>query len=193
MAKNNYEFKPDRERPDLLSRLYLTQKQRQSLLKWTLYSLILLGLSVLRDSIAYDLRILGAPLDPVPCAIFTICVMEGSQASAPFALIASLFYLFSGAGYGYQDIPVMTFCALGAAIVRQSYLQKGFSATVLCAVLAMVVYKMTMFLWALVLGQTFPARALVALTTAGVSSLVIPLLHPVFAAIGRIGGESWKE
>ena len=44
MAKKN-EFKPDKPQSGVLSKLYLTRKQRQSILKWLLYSLVLLVLS----------------------------------------------------------------------------------------------------------------------------------------------------
>ena len=43
MAKN-YEFRPDKPQVSWLSKLHLTQLQRQALLKWTLYALLLLVL-----------------------------------------------------------------------------------------------------------------------------------------------------
>ena len=45
MAKN-YEFRPDKPQVSWLSKLHMTQLQRQSLLKWTLYALLLLVLSL---------------------------------------------------------------------------------------------------------------------------------------------------
>ena len=44
MAREKYEFKPDNVGTGLLSKLYLTKKQRQALLKWLLYALVLLVL-----------------------------------------------------------------------------------------------------------------------------------------------------
>lgn len=193
MAKKQFDFKPDKEGPDLLSRLSLTLKQRQNLLKWTLYGLILLLLSVIQDVFIPNIKIFDLTTDLVPCAIFTVCVIEGAESGSGFALAASLAYLFSGAAAGFHTVPILTFIAIGATIFRQSYLQKGFSATVLCVGLAMVVYETVIFLIALILGMTFPARYGVFLMMAALSALVVPLLYPILTAIGKIGGESWKE
>lgn len=193
MAKKRYEFKPDREGPDLLSRFSLTKIQRQRLLKWTLYGLILMFLSVLQDCILYDMRLFGSTTDLVPCAVIAICVLEGAEAGNSFALIASILFYASGSSGGVIAIPVLTFCALGAAIFRQNYLQKGFAATLLCTGVATVLYELTAFGVALVLGLTFAGRFIVVLTTSILSTAVISLLYKIFIAIGKIGGDSWKE
>lgn len=193
MAKKRYEFKPDREGPDLLSRFSLTKIQRQRLLKWTLYGLILLFLSVLQDCILYDMRLFGSTTDLVPCAIIAICVLEGAEAGSSFALTASILFYASGSSAGVYAIPVLTFCALGAAIFRQNYLQKGFAATVLCTCAATVLYEMSSFVVALMLGLTFAGRFPVILVMSGLSTGAISLLYKIFIAIGKIGGDSWKE
>ena len=43
-----YEFKPDVQGKNLLQKLHLTQFQQQKLLKWTLYSLVVLALLFLK-------------------------------------------------------------------------------------------------------------------------------------------------
>jgi hypothetical protein len=193
MANRNYEFKPDREGPDLLSRFYLTQQQRRSFLKWGLYVLVLVLLSVTQDVLLVDLRIFGGTTNLVPCAVIIICILEGAEAGCGFALAGSLLYLFSGSAAGVHVVPVLTFLAVCASIFRQSYLRKGFSATFLCAGFAMLVFEMLIFFVAMVLGQTFPARWSVAFATGTLSVLAVPVLHPVLVAIGKIGGETWKE
>ena len=193
MAKKRYEFKPDREGPDLLSRFTLTQKQQQSLLKWSLYGIVLLLLSVLQDCILYDMRIFGSTTDLVPCAIIAICVLEGATESSTFALVASFLFYATGSSGGVHTIPVLTFCGLGAAIFRQNYLQKGFSATMLCTGVAMVLYEAVAFAWALIMAQTYLGRWSVVLIMSGLSTAAVSLLYRIFLAIGKIGGESWKE
>ena len=193
MAKKRYEFKPDREGPDLLSRFTLTQKQQQSLLKWSLYGIVLLLLSVLQDCILYDMRIFGSTTDLVPCAIIAICVLEGATESSTFALAASFLFYATGSSGGVHTIPVLTFCGLGAAIFRQNYLQKGFSATMLCTGVAMVLYELAAFAWALIMAQTYLGRWSVVLIMSGLSTAAVSLLYRIFLAIGKIGGESWKE
>ena len=49
MAKKKYEFKPDPAGSGTLSKLYLTRKQRQSVLKWALYGLLCLAALILQD------------------------------------------------------------------------------------------------------------------------------------------------
>ena len=193
MAKKQYEFKPDREGPDLLSRLYLTRKQRKNLLKWGLYVLVLVVLSVVQDVLLSGVRLFGSTTDLVPCAVITICVLEGAEKGAGFALAGSLLLLFSGSSAGFHVVPILTLLAICATIFRQSYLQKGFSATVLCVSLAMPLYEMVIFVIALLLGQTFPARWSVSFVSAVLSVLAVPVLYPILISIGKIGGETWKE
>ncbi len=193
MAKKRYEFKPDREGPDLLSRFSLTKKQQRNLLKWSLYGIVLLLLSVLQDCILYDMRLLGSTTDLVPCAIVAICVLEGAEGGSSFALIASILFYATGSSCGVHAIPVLTFCALGAAIFRQNYLQKGFAATVLCTGVATAVYEIAAFAVALVLGLTYTGRFAIILTMSGLSTVAVSALYKIFLAIGKIGGDSWKE
>ena len=68
-----------------------------------------------------------------------------------------------------------------------------FFTTVLCAGAMVLVYELTVFGVALFVEQTYAARVTVALITAGLSCLAIPLLYPILVSIGKIGGETWKE
>lgn len=192
MAKKN-DFKPDKPRGGLLSKLYLTQKQRRSLLKWSLYALALLVLSVLQDSILARVRIFGATTDLVPCGIFLICVLEGMERGSVFCLVASLAYLFSGTAPGPYSIVFITFLGVGVAFFRQSFLQKGFSAAMLCTVTAVMVYELAVFAIGLFLGLTTGGRFGVFCITGVLSALAAPVLYPVLKSIGTIGGDTWKE
>ena len=71
MARKN-EFQPDKPKSVLINRLHLTRLQRKKLLKWVLYSLVLLALSLVQDVMLCHFRVLGASTDLVPCAIFLI-------------------------------------------------------------------------------------------------------------------------
>lgn len=192
MAKKN-EFRPDKPRAGLLSKLYLTQKQRKSLLKWFLYTAVLLVLSVVQDVILCDLRPLGATSELVPCGIFLICVLEGLESGSVFALVAALFYHFSGSSDGVYSIVLITALSVGVTFFRQSYLQKGLGAAVLCVSAAMVVYELFMYGLALFLGLTTAGRIGAFLLKAVLSLLSVPVLYPLCLSIGKIGGESWKE
>lgn len=192
MAKRN-EFKPDKPRSGFLSKLYLTRLQRRTLLKWVLYALVLVGLSVLQDVILCQVRIFGATTDMIPAAIFLICVLEELQRGSVFSLVASVVYLFSESSLGPYTIVFITALAVFAAYFRQSYLQESFGAAALCAVSATVLYELATFCMGLFLGLTTPARVGAFLLTAVLSAAAVLALYPAFLAIGRIGGQQWKE
>ena len=192
MAKK-HEFRPDKPRAGWASKLYLTRLQRLAALKWLLYSLMLLALSVLQDVILSQYRFFGSPTELVPCGIFLICILEGMERGSIFTLIAALAYLFSGSAPGAYSLVLITFLAIGVAFLRQSYLQKGFSAAMLCTAAAMVVYELLTFAIGAFLGMTGWDRWGIFCLTAVLSLIAAPILYPILLSIGTIGGESWKD
>ena len=192
MAKK-YEFRPDKPKFSLLTFLVLAPSQRRSLLKWGLYAALLVFLSVLQDVALSRVRIFGATTELIPCAIFLICILEGVQQGSVFSLTASLLYLFSGTAPGVYSMVAITFCAVGVCILRQAYLQERFSSAMLCVSLAMLLYVLVNFIFGLFLGLTVWSRFHGFLITAVLSLLSVPVLYPVCKAIGKIGGQLWKE
>ena len=192
MAKKN-EFRPDKPYSGFLNKLYLTQKQRKSVLKWFLYAMVLLVLSVLQDVVLCNVRLFGATTDLVPCGIFLICLMEGVEKGALFALISALAFLFSGSAPGPITLVFITGISVGVCLFRQSYLQKGFFAAMLCTAAAVILYELAVFAINLFLGLTLLPRLMGFGITAGLSILAAPVLYPVVSAISAIGGDSWKE
>lgn len=188
-----YEFQPDKPRVSLLSKLHLTRQQRGALLKWALYALLLLVLSLLQDVVLCRFRLFGATSELIPCAIFLICVMEGSERGSVFALVSSALYVFSGTAAGPYSMILITFIAVFVCIFRQNFLQPGFAATMLCTVFSVVVYELAVFLITLVLGMTIPDRFIGFVITAAFSCIAAPILYPIAIFIGSIGGETWKE
>lgn len=192
MAKK-YEFKPDRPYSGFWDKLYITPQQRKVLLKWGLYALLLMLLSALQDVIFSRVDILGATTDLVPCCIFVICIIEGVDTGCILSLVASVIYFFSGTGVGVYCIPFIVLPGVVITVFRQSYLQKGFGVAMLCTGVAMLVYEMLIFGAGLFLEQTYLSRIGVFALTAIFSLLTVPALYPVCKAIGKIGGEIWKE
>ena len=192
MAKK-YEFRPDKPRTSLLSHLMLTKQQQKNLLKWVLYALMLVVLSVVQDVLLSRVRLFGATTELVPCGIFLICILEGAHSGSIFALVASLLYLFSGTAPGPYTIVFITFLSVGVCLFRQAFLQPSFSAAMLCCVIAMVTYEGLTFAFGLLLGLTQLSRMGGFFTTGVLSLLAVPILYPIFKAIGAIGGQSWKE
>ena len=191
--KKKYEFKPDKISLSLFHKLYLTKSQRLSILKWSLQALVLLVMSLLQDVILCQMSFLGATTDLVPCAIFLSCMLLGAQSGCVFALIAACLYQFSGSGPGYHAIALITVLCIAGAMFRQSFLRKNFGSCLLCAGLCHMLYELSVFVAAIVLGQTVLARVGVALLTGALSLLCIPVLYPILRAIEKIGGEPWKD
>jgi len=192
MAKK-YEFKPDKPHSGILDKLYITPQQRKILLKWALYTVLLMVLSVLQDVIFCRMDILGATTELVPCCIFLICILEGVETGCVFTLVASTIYFFSGTAAGPYCIPFMVVLGVILTVFRQSYLQKGFGAAVLCVAAAMLVYELLIFVTGLFLGLTYGSRIGVFALTGVLSLVVVPVLYPLCKSIGKIGGEIWKE
>ena len=191
MAKK-YEFKPDKPRSGILSKLFLTRKQRRSLLKWTLYALVLVVLSVLQDVIFSRFHLLGGTTELVPMGIFLICLTEGAEKGSVFALVASFCYLFSGSAAGYHSVVFITALAIAATAFRQSYLQRSFGAFALCSAVAMVIYQISIFLIAVFLGTAPWSAFLSVMVTAALTAPFIAPLYPILNSIA--GGEkAWNE
>ncbi len=192
MARKN-EFRMDPENSGILGRLLLTQKQRLSLLRWSLYGLVCLAGLLLQDVLLYRLPVFGAVADLVPCLILVVAVLQDAENGGIFALTASCLYYFSGSAPGPYVIPLLTGICVFIVIFRQAYLQQGFLAVLLCALVGMAVYEMSVFAIGLFLGRTRMARLGVVALSGGLSLLAVPLTYPVLRAIQKIGGEIWKE
>ena len=193
MARKKIEFRPDPSGSGLLSKLYITPGQRRTILKWTLYSLLCVAVLVVQDVILSRLRLFGAVVDLTPCVIMLVCVLEGAQNGSVFTLAASVFYLYSGSAPGAYCIVLLTVSAVVAAVFRQNFLRRGFSAHWLCTVGATFVYQFGVFVMGLFLAQTHPGRVGTFGMNALLAAVVLPAVYPAFEAIGKIGGETWKE
>ena len=187
------EFRPDRPDNDFLGKLLLTKKQSKTLLRWVLFSLICLLALLTQDVLMSRIQIWGATTDLVPAVIFAICILQGGESSCIFALVASMLYQFSGSAPGPYCIVLITALSVVASIFRQAYLRKGFSALMLCAVLALVLYELCLFGIGSFLGSTTPDRWGRFLLTAVFTAVPLPVAYPVLLRIGKIGGETWKE
>lgn len=185
MAKK-YVFKPDKPRSGLLNKLFLTRLQRRSLLKWTLYAIVLILLSVLQDVIFSRFRLLGGTTELVVVGIFLICLTEGVEYGSVFALVASFCYLFSGSAAGYYSVAFITGLAVLFTMLRQNFLQRSFNAAALCTTVAMIAYELLVFLITVFLGLTTWSAFPGAVVTAVISLPAIFAIYPVCLAISGI-------
>ena len=192
MAKK-YEFQPDRPYSTWLNKLHLTPLQQKQLLKWVLYALLLIVLSVLQDVVMCRFRFYGGTSDLVPCGIFLICVLEGCHRGSVFSLTAAFVYLLSGYSPGAQVLVLICVPAVFFTALRQTYLQPGFPSALLCSLLAMAVYELGVYAFCMLLGLVTPDRYLTFAVPVMLTVIAVPLIYPLAKAIGSIGGELWKE
>lgn len=193
MGKRSFEFRPDKTGSSFLSHLIPTKKQRSKLLKWGLYSLLLLVLSLVQDVVLCRVKILGATTDLVPCAILLICLLEGAQRSSVFCLVASGLYVASGVSPGYYVLPVITVIAMVVTMFRQGYLAGTFGTVMACLALSILTYEMIVFAMEFFAGRTMFNRVIAFWLKAVLSFAAAPVLYPIAAAIRKIGGETWME
>ena len=193
MAKKKYQFKPDKLTSGILDKLNMTKQMRIKLLKWVLFSLMLLVASLVQDVILSHVSVFGATTDLVPCAIFLICMVLGTERSCIFALVGSAMYQFSGTGPGYQAVATITILCLLGAMFRQSYLRRDFFSCLLCAGVLTMAYELIIFFFAMLIGQTHFSRVLVAVFTGALTLFAIPIFYLIANAIDKIGGETWRD
>lgn len=190
--KRKHEFRPDKNR-SWLNKLYLTKTQRLRVLKWLLITAALVFLSVVQDVIMSRISIFGTSTDLVAYGILLMCVILDPEVGCVFALVSSSVYQFSGSAPGPYVIALLTILGVIVAILRQSYLRYSFGSIYLGTAVAVMVYEIGLFLVGLFLGHTTIVTFSHFLLTGVLGAIVIPVLYPVFTAIGKIGGETWKE
>lgn len=191
--RKKYEFRPDQADSGVFSKLCPTKKQRLSILKWALYGLLLLALSLVQDVVMSRIQLLGATTDLVSCGILLICMLQPPEPGGIFALIGSTLYYFSGSAPGPQAIALLTVLALLLNIFRHTLLQPGFGSTFLCAAAGLMVYELIIFATGVFVGHTLITRLGIFAVTGLLSLAAMPILYPIAASIGKIGGESWKD
>lgn len=192
MARD-YEFRPDREGSGNFEKLLLSQRQRFGLLRWTCFGLLCVLALLVQDVMVYRVDFFGAGTDLVPCVIFMITALQGAEAGSIFALVASIVYYFSGSAQGPYVVPLITVIAILAVIFRQACLRKGFFSILLSTAMGMVCYELALFGIGVFLRHTVAQWILPAVFTGLLSLLAVPVGYPIARAIGKIGGETWKE
>jgi len=139
------------------------------------------------------LRIYGGSTELVPCGIFLICLLEGSQRGCIFALVASWLYLRTGSSPGPHVLVLITVLSVVVCAFRQAYLQPGFLAALMGTAIAMALYELSVFGYCLLVGYVTAERLISFMVPAVLSLIAVPIIYPTLKAIGAIGGKTWKE
>lgn len=191
--RKELEFKPDSQRKGFLNKLYMTQVQRNTYLKWGGYALVILLLLVIQDVIMSRVSIFGGTTDLAVCAILLITVMEGTENGSLFVLIASCLYYFSGSAPAPTSIALLSLLGIGASLFRQRTLHRSRGAIVLCAGMALMLYELGTYIFAVAEGLTRWDRIDNFAVTGAISWILMIPLYKLINKIGLIGGNTWKE
>ena len=191
--KYDPDFKPDAQTSTWVKTNKLTLQQRLRLLKWSLYTGVIILALVIQDVIMSQLNFLGGTTDLPVAVILLITVIEGTEVGSLFVLIASTLYYFSGTAPGAYSIGLM--CALGIAAVmfRQLYWHRSKGSIVLCAAIALMGYELGLFTVGLLSELTLWNHFGNFLLTGMYSCALLPAIYPLIYKIGLIGGNTWKE
>ena len=187
------DFKPDPTTATWLKTSRMTRQQRLRLTKWALYILTCILCLVVQDVIMSQFRLFGATTDLAVCAILLITILEGSEIGSIFVLIASLLYYFSGSAPTAVCIGLLTYTGVLATLFRQMYWHRSRGTILMCAMIALTAYELSLFFTGLYQELTiFPRIGSFALTSLYSCIAMIPLYSLIYK-IGLIGGNTWKE
>ena len=173
----------------MLKYFHLTKRQWLGVLKWSLYGVLTLLTLLLQTSVLAKKPILGTKLSLLPGLIVCVCVREGPEKGGLYAVLAALFWCFSGADYGNLSVAVIPVGAMLSAVLCRAVLTLRFLPTALCCLAVTLLNASVIFLFKLILP---PAAALdnywrVLLPGVGLSMAVVPLHYALVKLIGRIG------
>ena len=187
------EFRPDGGRLRQLNKLWPTPLQQLTGLKWVLFGVVCLVGLLLQDVVLYRIDLWGGCTDVVPCLIVMVAVLQGAESGSVFALVMSVLYFFSGSSPGFYVVPVLTVITVFVVIFRQARVRRSLLALILCCAIAMVLYETVLFAVCLFLKQTVIGRFGESMLTALLTLTIVPVCYPVLLAIGKLGGETWRE
>ena len=187
------EFRPDAEGSSLRKLLHFTRQQRTDVLRWVLYCAVCVLMLLLQDVLMSRIAVLGATTDLAPAAILLIAVMENCETGSLYALIASLFYFFSGSAPEAYCVILITVFGMFFSLFRQQYLHRSVGSVVVCAGAAQIGYELGLWGIGLFLGLTrFDRLGRFFLTGVYSAACMVPL-YWIFNKIGTMGGRQWKE
>lgn len=172
----------------MLDKLYITPRQWLRILRWTLYSLLLL-LAILLQTVVFGNRtFLGARPDLVPVVIACVCLREGAERGGTFALLGSLFWYLTGAEQGSVCIVTLTVLPVIGSLLCRTMLAERFLPCLLITLVTLFVEQSVMFLLkfffdglagSLFVGELLPCVA--------VSLLAQPPVYWLVKRIAKIG------
>ena len=172
----------------MLDKLYITPRQWLHILRWTLYSLLLLLALMVQTVVLGNRTVFGLHPVFVPLVITCVCLREGPERGGTFALLASLFWHLSGADMGSVSILVLTVVPLLGSLLCRKILANRFLPCLLFCLLTLFTDQSLIFLLKYFLdglpGAYYTEQLLPCVL---VSLCAQPLIYLLVKWIARIG------
>ena len=192
-TKYDADFRPDAKVSTWSKTNRMTSLQRMRLLKWALYTGVIVLALVVQDVVMSQLNFLGGTTNLPVAVILLITILEGTEKGSMFVLIASTIYYFSGSAPGAYCIALMTILGIILVIFRQMYWHRSKGSILLCAAIAMMGYEMGLFVIGLLRELTLWSHISAFVLTGIYSCATLLAFYPLIYKIGLIGGNTWKE
>ena len=172
----------------MLDKLYITPKQWLHILRWTLYTLLLVLTMMVQTVVLGNRTIFGIHPDFVPVVIVCVCLREGPERGGVFALLGSLLWCLSGAAQGSICIAVLTIVPVIGGLLCRAVLVNRFVPCLLITVIGLFLEHAIAFL----IGFFFNGMAGILFLTdlipcVLISSVVQPLVYLVVKRIEKVG------
>ena len=172
----------------MLDKLYITPRQWMHILRWSLYSLLLLTAMLVQTVVLGNHTLFGAKPDFVPVVITCVCLREGAERGGLFALLGSIFWALSGADMGSVYIIVLTILPiLGSLFFKRFLFSRYFPCLLLCFLTLFVQHSATFllkFLYESIDSSLYFSRLIPCVL---VSLLAQPLCYWLVKCIEKIG------
>lgn len=172
----------------MLDKFYITPKQWLHILRWSLYALLFLVAMMVQTVVFGNRSLFGAKPLFVPVVIACVCLREGAERGGLFALLASLFWCFSGADYGALSIVMMTVVPVLGTVGSRAVLSSRYIPCLLITFFTLLLEQGTVFAMELFFGSAKPGLFFTALLPCVfVSLLSQPIIYFLVKQIERIG------
>lgn len=172
----------------MLDKFYITPKQWLRILRWSLYALLFLAAMMMQTVVLGNRTVLGTKPLLAPVVICCVCLREGAERGGVFALLASLFWCFSGAEYGPVSIAVQTAVPVLGAVGSRAVLSNRYVPCLLITFFTLLLEQSIVYALKLFGGSVQPQMFFtVLLPCVFVSLLFQPVIYLLVKQIEKIG------
>lgn len=164
----------------------MNQKYRNYIM-WALYALLFLFTLLVQSLVFGRTRFFGVKLSLIPVCVACVAMLVGHEAGGLFALLAGLFWCWSGADGGALCLFTLTVIGIAAGYLCDNVFTPSLLPALGLSFLALLLHEGVLFLSkyslhgaSLSMAQSLPLQA-------GLSLLACPVLYLLAKAIRKAG------